>query len=103
MADRTEAAAVVEYTQAPPATVRLHRLQFQMPTTCRFIASWKRRGEMVQNGHRKGYLKDLTFPQKVQVYLECCVISIFLTILRREAPYRVPYFPTIPTFFVRLA
>lgn len=37
-ADLTEAAAVVEYTQAPPATVLLHRLQDQIPTTLRFIA-----------------------------------------------------------------
>ena len=34
--------------------------------------------------------------------LACCVISIFLTSLRRDAPYRTPYFPTIPTFLVRL-
>lgn len=39
-ADRTEAAAVVEYTQAPPATVRLHRLHDQIPTTARFMESW---------------------------------------------------------------
>lgn len=38
-ADRTEAAAVVEYTQAPPATTRLHRLHDQMPTHARFIES----------------------------------------------------------------
>lgn len=38
-AERTEAAAVVEYTQAPPATVRLQRLQDQMPTTARFMES----------------------------------------------------------------
>lgn len=43
-----------------------------------------------------------TLPQKTQVYLECCDTSIFLMILRSEAPYRVPYFPQIPTFFVRL-
>ena len=81
-ADRTEAAAVVEYTQAPPATVFLQALQFQMPTQFLFIDC---------------------FPQKVQVYLECWVTSIFFTILRREAPYRVPYFPTTPTFLVRFA
>lgn len=44
-----------------------------------------------------------TFPQKLQEYLLCWVISIFLTILRKEAPYRVPYLPVIPTFFVRFA
>ena len=38
-ADRTVAAAVVEYTQAPPATVRLHLLQDQIPTHLRFMAS----------------------------------------------------------------
>src|SRR5512142_1500092 len=63
-AERTEAAAVVEYTQAPPATTRLQRLQDQMPTQARFMES---------------------LPQNEQVYLLCWVISIFLTILRREA------------------
>lgn len=29
----------------------------------------------------------MVFPQNVQTYLACCVISIFLTCLRREAPY----------------
>ena len=28
--------------------------------------------------------------------------SIFLMTLRRDDPYRTPYFPVIPTFFVRL-
>lgn len=46
-ADRTEAAAVVEYTQAPPATTRLHRLQDQIPTTARFIESYKQRGKLL--------------------------------------------------------
>ena len=63
----------------------------------------------------------LSLPQKVQVYFECCEISIFLTVFLREAPYLgfpndfsiysmcsrfsylVPYFPVIPTFLVRLA
>jgi len=58
----------------------LHEPHFQMPTTSRFT---------------------LSFPQKTHVYLECCDISIFLIIFRREAPYRVPYFPQIPTFLVR--
>lgn len=44
-----------------------------------------------------------TFPQNVHVYLECWVISIFLTIFRNEAPYRVPYLPVIPTFLVLFA
>ena len=45
----------------------------------------------------------LTLPQKTHVYFACCVISIFLTIFRSEAPYRVPYFPTTPTFLVLFA
>lgn len=40
-AERTEAAAVVEYTQAPPATTRLHLLHDQMPTQARFMESYK--------------------------------------------------------------
>jgi len=42
------------------------------------------------------------FPQKLQKYLECWDTSIFLTCFRRDAPYRVPYLPTMPTFLVRL-
>ena len=37
-----------------------------------------------------------------QTYVPCWLISIFLTILRREEPYLVPYFPQIPTFLVLL-
>ena len=44
----------------------------------------------------------LSLPQKVHVYFECCETSIFLMTLRMEAPYRVPYLPVMPTFFVRL-
>ena len=45
--------------------VLLQELHFQMPTTSRFT---------------------LSLPQKTQVYLECWETSIFLMILRREAP-----------------
>jgi hypothetical protein len=55
-----------ETVQAPPATVFLHALHFQIPTECRLT---------------------VFFPQKVQVYRACWVISIFLTCFRREAPY----------------
>ncbi len=43
----------------------------------------------------------LTFPQNGQKYLLCWLTSIFLICFRRLAPYRVPYLPTMPTFFVR--
>lgn len=39
IADRTVVAAVVEYTYAPPATVRLQRLQDQIPTQDLFMDS----------------------------------------------------------------
>jgi hypothetical protein len=55
-----------ETVYAPPAVVRLQLLQLQMPTACLFT---------------------VTFPQKAQVYLACCEVSIFLTIFLREAPY----------------
>lgn len=55
-----------ETTQAPPATVFLHDRHCQIPTECRFTE---------------------VLPQNVQVYRACCVISIFLTCFRREAPY----------------
>lgn len=51
---------------APPATVFLHDLQSQIPTEC---------------------LLTVVFPQNVQTYLACCVISIFLTCFLSEAPY----------------
>jgi len=78
--DLVAAAAGVETTQAPPATDFLQDRHSQIPTEVRFT---------------------VVFPQKVQVYLACWVISIFLTCLRREAPYLTPYLPVTPTFFVR--
>lgn len=33
-------------------------------------------------------------------HVACCEISIFFTTLRSDAPYRVPYLPTTPAFFV---
>lgn len=73
------AAAGVDTVYAPPATVLLHDLQFQIPTEC---------------------LLTVVFPQKVQTYLACWVISIFLTCFRSDAPYLVPYLPVTPTFLV---
>lgn len=55
-----------ETVQAPPATVLLHPLHFQIPTEC---------------------LLTVFFPQNVQMYRACCVISIFFTCFRRDAPY----------------
>jgi hypothetical protein len=80
---RTEAAACVLTDQAPPAMTFMHVLfeQRQMPTAVRFTEFLK------QNGH---------------VYRACCAISIFFTCFRNDEPYRVPYFPTTPTFRVRL-
>ena len=65
--DRTVAAAVVERAQAPPAMTLLQALHSQIPTFVRLTES---------------------LPQKVQVYFECCEISIFLTDRRREEPER---------------
>ena len=48
-------------------------------------------------------LIHVTFPQNGQPYLACWVISNFLTTFLREAPYLVPYFLVIPTFWVLLA
>jgi hypothetical protein len=77
--DLTVAAAVVPTVHAPPAIVFLHPLQCQIPTAVLFTES---------------------FPQNEHVYLACCVISIFLICLRRDAPYLVPYLPTTPAFLV---
>ena len=77
---RTWAAAGVESTYAPPVSVFLQRPQVQMPTDSRLTAT------LAQKGHS---------------YLDRCEISIFLMIFRREAPYRVAYFPVIPAFLVR--
>lgn len=47
-ADLHDDAAVVENTQAPPATVLLQRLQDQIPTQERFMASWNRDVEFIE-------------------------------------------------------
>lgn len=67
---------------APPAITDLQERQFHIPTELRLTES---------------------FPQNEHVYFACCDISIFFICFRSEAPYLVPYFPTIPTFFVCLA
>jgi len=54
-----------ETVHAPPATVFLQPLHFQIPTEC---------------------LLTVFLPQKVQMYRACWVISIFLTCFRRDAP-----------------
>ena len=59
--------------------VFLHLVQFQIPVACLFT--------------------DF-FPQKVQMYLECWVTSIFLMTFLKVPPYLVPYLPTIPAFLV---
>ena len=101
--DLTVAADGVPKTYAPPAYffAQVLALHCQIPTADR---------------------RTETLPQAGQGYLECWVISIFLTLwaksdeyeLRKgggkrvtyvflnEAPYRTPYFPVIPTFLVRL-
>ena len=60
--------------------VFLQDLHFQIPVDSRLMA---------------------VFPQKVQGYLLCLATSIFLQSFLRVAPYLTPYFPVIPTFFVR--
>ena len=66
---------------APPAMTFRHEPHFQMPVAWRLT---------------------LSFPQKTQLYFECWLTSIFLMFFLIEAPYRMPYLPQIPTFFVRL-
>src|SRR5436190_3343041 len=58
--------ATYETIQAPPATVFLQDRHSQMPTALRFTEF---------------------FPQNVQMYRACWVISIFFTCFRNEAPY----------------
>ena len=50
--------------------------------------------------YKAGSGAELTLPQKTQLNRACCETSIFLICLRIDAPYRVPNFPVIPTFFV---
>lgn len=57
----------------------------------------------IEEPKQKTLNTGLTLPQKEQGYFPCWVISIFLTIFLREAPYLVPYLPVIPTFLVCLA
>merc|ERR1719422_1758562 len=70
-----------ERTYAPPAIFILRDLHCQIPAATRFISS---------------------FPLG-PVYFLCWETSIFLMSLRREAPYLVPYLPTIPAFLVLFA
>ena len=77
--ERTCAACAVFIEYAPPASTFLHALHFQIPTAVRFTES---------------------FPQKRHVKRECWETSIFFTCLRSDEPYRTPYLPVIPTFFV---
>lgn len=84
-------------------TSALHGVLEINQTKTKLISHWKipNKIPITQKWHENRSAP--TFPQKEHVYFECWVISIFFTILRREAPYRVPYLPTIPTFLVRLA
>ena len=80
MVDRTVTADAVLRLYAPPAMTLRQDLHDQMPVAVRFT---------------------LSFPQKLQRYVECCDTSTLRRSFLRVAPYRVPYFPVIPTFFVR--
>ena len=108
---------------APPVCVRLQALQDQMPTDLRFTASLPQKEQpyLRAKGGREGCRKVTGRRRRQQqqlrdtaaaghalpslslaaTHLACWLISIFLTILRSDAPKRVPYLPTIPTFFVR--
>merc|ERR1712184_150979 len=78
----TVLAVTVSGTEAPPLILIPDFLHSQIPTECRFKVS---------------------LPVYGLVYRLCWLTSIRLMSFRREAPYRVPYLPTIPTFLVRLA
>ena len=75
-------AAAVERDHAPPAIFLFVDLHFQMPTAI---------------------LLTHSLPEKGETYLALWVISNFLTTFLREAPYLVPYLPTIPAFLVLFA
>merc|ERR1719359_2341984 len=82
MVVRTVTAGAVASCQQPPAMTFLQALHFQIPPATRLT---------------------LVFPQKLHRYRACCRISMRFVTFRSEAPYRVPYFPVMPTFFVRFA
>merc|ERR1740121_3176129 len=84
MAARATAAWPVESCQQPPATVlpQVFDLHCQMPPANRLM---------------------LSLPQKEHRYRARCEISYFFTIFLKDAPYRVPYLPVMPTFLVCLA
>ena len=52
--------------------------------------------------YRRRRKHSYTSYSNARPYVLCWEISIFFTILRREEPYLVPYFPQIPTFLVLL-
>ena len=62
---RTVIDAAVFLENAPPAMTRLHAEHPQIPTALRFTVN---------------------LPQKSHRYLECWLISVFLTTLRSDAP-----------------
>jgi len=77
---RTVTALGVLRVYAPPALIFPQSLHPQIPTAFLFTAN---------------------LPQNSQKNLECWLTSIFLICFLKLAPYLVPYFPTIPAFFVR--
>jgi len=82
MTDRVDDAVSVLNVNAPPVTVLPHARHFHTPTTCLLILDFP------QNGHR---------------YRPRWEFSVFFICFLNDAPYLVPYLPTIPTFFVRRA
>ena len=78
-AARAVRAAGVVGVYAPPAVALPHFMHVQIPTTFLLTAS------LPQNGHGYFFLWE---------------ISIFLIVLRSDAPQRTPYFPQMPTLWV---
>ena len=90
MVDLVAAAAGVDTTYAPPATVWEH-LSAVSPLSC--CPTCVENVEFYTFLHARQFQMPVEWrltvvlPQNVQVYLACCEISIFLTCFRRDAPY----------------
>ena len=75
-------------------------MHFQIPTACLFTETFPQNGQLYCH-YEASQTRVIHSTASWRRTFECCAISIFFTTLRILAPYRVPYLPTIPAFFVR--
>ena len=85
------------WQQEWPQSTHLQRPPFRTSCTPKYPRTISSRCS-----YRRRRKHSYTSYSNARSYVLCWEISIFFTILRREEPYLVPYFPQIPTFLVLL-